>query len=112
AATHLGEALIAAAEVLAETSGRQAAGPGHIVLISDLQEGSGLEPLQGFDWPRGIDLSVEALKPKRHNNAGLQLLTDAKELDTKAAAGIRVRVSNASDSRREQFKVGWAGADG
>src|SRR5713101_5749192 len=39
-ATHLGNALITAAETLADTAAKPAVGPRQIVLISDLQEGS------------------------------------------------------------------------
>jgi hypothetical protein len=110
--TDLGKALIRAAEALADAGGKQTTGSSQIVLISDLQEGSHLEPLQGYEWPRGIELSVEALKPKHVNNASLQLVTDSDDTKPKASAGIRVRVSNAAEAKREQFKVGWAHAEG
>src|SRR5262252_7918758 len=46
AGTHLGNALIGAAEALADTTGKSAAtGPRELVLISDLQEGSHLDQL-------------------------------------------------------------------
>src|SRR5207302_7587041 len=56
--TQLGSALIQAAEILAEAAGKSAPAPGRIVLISDLQEGSHLEPLQGYDWPKGVELAI------------------------------------------------------
>src|SRR5439155_11618964 len=55
-ATHLGNALISTAESLADTGGKPATGPRQIILITDLQEGSRLDQLQGYEWPRGIDL--------------------------------------------------------
>jgi hypothetical protein len=126
-ATHLGNALISAAEALADasvlprslpadrsrTSGRKPeARFSQIVLISDLQEGGQLNSLQGYEWPKGIEVSVEPLKARHPSNAGLQLVTDSDDADPKASGTVRVRVSNAADSRREQFKVGWAQADG
>src|SRR5207237_2960638 len=43
--------------------------------------------------------------------AGLQLVTDSAEGEkTDAEGGPRVRVSNASDSKREQFQIGWGRA--
>jgi hypothetical protein len=111
-ATHVAAALISASETMADTAKLPATGPGHIILISDLQEGSRLEPLQGFEWPRGIDLSVELVKPRHAGNASVQLLAEASDLDPKAPASVRVRVSNSADAKREQFKVGWAAGDG
>ncbi|HEU0038169.1 MAG TPA: BatA domain-containing protein [Verrucomicrobiae bacterium] len=111
-ATHLGIALISAAESLADSDGKQFTGPRQIVLLSDLQEGSQLNQLQGYEWPKGIEVSIEPLKAKPASNAGLQLVTDSDDADPKASASVRVRVSNAADSKREQFKIGWAQADG
>jgi hypothetical protein len=110
--THLGNALIAAAEALAETPGRTVAGPRQVLLVSDLQEGSRLDQLQGYEWPKGIELSVEVLKPRNISNASLQLVTDSDEAKPDAMAGVRVRVSNSAESRHEKFRVGWASADG
>ncbi len=108
AGTQAGNALIGAAEALADTGAQPSPGRGQIVLISDLQEGSHLEPMQGYEWPKGVELSVEVVKPRPASNASLQLVVDADDADPKTARGVRVRVSNAADSRREQFKVGWA----
>jgi hypothetical protein len=111
-ATFLGSALITAAETLADNNGKPAVTPGQIILVSDLQEGCRLEPLQGYEWPRQVKLSVEPLKATRPSNASLQLVADSEEIDAKASPTVRLRVANASDSRREQFKVGWAQPDG
>lgn len=108
--THLGRALITAAENLSDTEGKSTTGPRQIVLVSDLQEGSRLDQLQGYEWPKGIGLSVEPLKARSPNNASLQLASSLNEADAKADATVRVRVSNAADSKREQFKVGWSSA--
>ena len=110
-ATHLGNALVNAAEALEEKQGtpQENFATRQIVLISDLQEGSGLDTLQGYEWPKGIEVRVEPIKAKRPTNAGLQLVTETAESDKAATdAGPRVRVSNSSDSKREQFQVGWA----
>src|SRR6266404_610494 len=87
-------------------------GPRQIVLISDLQEGSRLEQLQGYEWPKGIEVSLQQLKARVSSNAGLQLVTSAEEGDTKTDVNVRVRVSNAVESKREQFEIGWGQADG
>jgi len=108
--THLGSALIAAAEALEESARREQSDK-RIVLISDLQEGSRLEGLQGYEWPRGMEVMVEPLKARRPTNAGLQLVTDRDETEKLSVdGGPRIRVSNSANSRREQFQIGWARA--
>jgi hypothetical protein len=111
-ATQTGNALISAAEMLPDSGGRAPSVPGQIVLITDLQEGSRLEPLQGYQWPRHIELSLELIKPPRASNASLQWVNETDDSDSRSGGAIRIRVSNAADSKREQFQVGWARADG
>ena len=110
AGSGLGDALIAAVEALEEKAGRadaaEPSGRRQIILISDLQEGSHLEALQAFEWPRRIELVVESLKAKRPTNAGVQIVLNREETDTDDAA-LRVRVSNSSASRKEQFVLRW-----
>ncbi len=113
AATHLGSALVAAAEAIDEGGDKSqpATGPRQIVVISDLQEGSRLDTLQAYEWPKHIELILEPVKARRPTNAGLQLVTDTDDTDKKTAdAGPRVRVSNSADAKREQFQVGWTRA--
>jgi hypothetical protein len=114
AATHLGNALITAAEAFAEADKQgQNVGPRRIVLISDLQEGSRLDGLQGYDWPRGIDVQVEPIHPNRPTNAGLQWVMETEDATkTDADTGPRVRVSNSSNAKREQFQLRWEGVAG
>ena len=109
-ATHLGNALLHAVELLEEASSRDQdkQRTRQIVVCTDLQEGSRLEGLQGYEWPRGIEVSLEPLPVKRPTNAGLQLVTDRDDTDqAQPDASPRVRVQNAGDSKREQFQVGW-----
>ena len=113
--THLGNGLLAAVEALEDTSGKaqqpQAAGKRRIVVISDLQEGARLDGLQGFEWPRGIEVTLEPLKAKRPTNAGLQMLLDHDEAQKPATdAEVKVRVVNSGDAKREQFQIGWTRA--
>jgi hypothetical protein len=109
-ATHLGQALVDAAETVEET--REAQQQKQIVLISDLQSGSRLDLLQGYEWPKDIELIVEPLGARRPSNAGLQLVTERDGSEQVAENGPRVRISNSADSTREQFQVGWAGGGG
>ena len=113
AATHLGSALVNAAEAFEESSGSQQENFAvrQIMLISDLQEGSALETLQAYEWPKGIELRIEPVKARRPTNAGIQLVTETAEAEkADDQGGPRVRVSNSSDSKREQFQIGWARA--
>ena len=105
--TNLGASLVTAAEALGDVDGLKSAGLRQIVLITDLQSGARLEALQAYEWPKGVELTVETLKARNPTNAGVQLLGDAVDTDRQAATTVRVRVSNAADSNREQFKVGW-----
>jgi hypothetical protein len=111
-ATRLDAALLRGAEILADTSTKQTPGPGEIILVSDLQEGSHLEFLQGSEWPRNVHVSVDLLKPRHGSNASLQLVTESQDADSRGPGEIRIRISNAADSKRDQFKVGWFRTDG
>jgi hypothetical protein len=111
--TSLGNALIQAAEAFNESGPKAALGPARIELITDLQEGSHLDPLQGYEWPKSVEVAVTALKARSNNNASLQLVSDSDDSEpVKAATSARIRISNSAGSKREQFKVGWAQAEG
>lgn len=111
AGTHLGNALVTAAEALGENEdGKASPGPREIVLVSDLQAGSRLDALQAYEWPKGVELLVEPVKARNVTNAGVQLVADGPDSTRAIDAPVRVRVSNATDSKREQFKLGWTRA--
>jgi len=110
---HLGDALITAAEALTEGGAEnKAPGPRQIFLVSDLKAGSHLDSLPAFDWPKTVELRLEAVKATHSTNAGVQLIADSPDADRDAAPTVRVRVSNAADSTREQFSVGWSQPQG
>ncbi len=114
--TRLGNALITAVEALEEAdsddSAAQWSGPREIVLISDLQTGADLDSLQAYEWPEGIALRVEPVEAAKPTNAGLQLVAERHDGPRKQEeVGPRVRISNAADSAKEQFQVGWVAGD-
>jgi hypothetical protein len=111
-ATHLDQALVQAADVLAESSEEATPVARQIVVISDLQEGSRLEGLQGHDWPHGVEVRLEMVNPKTPGNAGLTVVADPGDRPSASDAEVRVRVENSADARREQFRVAWLGAKG
>jgi hypothetical protein len=108
AATQLDSALMRAGELLTDTDEAPAGLVRQIVVITDLQQGSQLGGLQAYEWPRGVSVVTERLTPPATSNAGVQWLPAAGTAGPDTAA-VRLRVSNAADATREQFKVGWAG---
>ena len=113
--THLGQALIDAAGAIEDVgdAARKSSGSGmkrRIVLIGDLQQGSHLEALGGFDWPKDVELDPRTVAADG-SNASLRWVAglDADEPPAGGADLLRVAVSNDSTSRREEFSLAWTG---
>ena len=108
-ATHLDTALMHAAELLAffrDDSPAQR----EIVVISDLQEGAHLDALQGFAWPKNLTVTLAPIRAAHLENAGLSWVSEADEAEPPGEdAPLRLRVTNAAESKREQFAVSWTG---
>lgn len=106
--TDLGQALIdtvAAIEDVADTSEKAGRMPRRIVLISDLQQGSRLEALGGFEWPSDVELDLKTVTDLG-SNASLHILADVIESDpSKGRPGRRVGVTNEPGSTREKFQL-------
>ena len=112
--THLGNALTTAAELLsAENNGTADKAPsgGEIFVISDFQEGSRVEGLQGWAWPQEVGVTSIPLTSKTAGNAGLALAPENTP-DPAAPPEARVRIWNATDSPNETFQVGWSSLQG
>jgi len=108
--TNLGEALVRTAGALQEVqTERSVPAKLRILLASDLQSGSKLDALNGFEWPADLRLQLLTAKPASTSNAGLQWVERNLDLPDDV---LRVRVSNSGDSRKEQFKLAWAGTEG
>jgi hypothetical protein len=104
----LSSALIFAAEELDGLSQAHPAAVRQVVIISDLAEGSRLQNLQGFDWPRGVEVTFDTVRAKSRNNAGLHMAVEGENVSTTVAEGRPlVRVSNSAESKREQFRIAW-----
>lgn len=110
-ATRLGDALVRVADELHDASGRPDDATEtmrQIVLISDLQRGSDLEPLPSYEWPVGVQLAIERIVPTEIANAGVHIAPDRaddEEIDTGEA--VRVRVTNDRESNVDQFQLRW-----
>ncbi len=118
--TQLGDALTAAAESLSRddrespgSAAGQVAGAKEMVLITDLQHGSDLSALDSYDWPADVTLHLRLVAAQKPTNAAAALVTSKGESDDAIdKAALRIRVTNAGDSRREQFKLRFVAADG
>lgn len=110
--TQLGTALIAAARTIDEfPHGSDAANlrEKQIVAITDLQDGSHIETMQGFQWPRGLTVRAEVVGKKVPGNAGVQWVIDPDDLGGPVAKfSPRLRVTNSRDATREKFQVSWS----
>jgi len=112
AATNLGDALATVADMLADagdSTHSSAVAGRQLVLISDLQQGSRIESLQGYEWPASVLLDVKSVTLKKPTNAGFYLVKDAADVEDDGRDGrLRVRVSNEPESKSEQFSLAWA----
>lgn len=125
-ATYLGSALTGALAWFAEVP--PADGDGvlakEIILISDLQEGAHLEALRGYAWPEDVQVRVLRVEAPNQDNFTLSLAAaiadpGTSRIDARAktsSAALRVRLSNARDSKTENWRLQWqdggSGADG
>jgi hypothetical protein len=104
AGTQLGHAIIAASEMIGQEGDSR---PTEVFVVSDFQEGARLEGLQGYQWPRNVNVVAVPVNPGKTANAGVQLLAAP---GTATAQPVKVRVSNSGHSTAEQFQLRWAGA--
>jgi len=116
-ATHLGQALIdvvGAIEDVTDANEKAERMPRRIVLISDLQQGSRIDTLGGFDWPSDVDLELKTVTEPGSNASLHPLASTTEEEESQEGSnpntqpsepGRRVGVSNESGSTREAFQV-------
>jgi hypothetical protein len=106
-ATQLDAALLHAAELL-DQAAKDGPHPREIIVISDLQEGSHLDALQGYEWPRGLEVVLDPVRAEHLANASAQWLAEADETtqDEKETAP-RLRVLNSAESKHDQLQLRW-----
>lgn len=113
--TNLGSTLANVADALDARAARQSVGrtPEQlIVLVSDLARGADSSALGQYDWPENVRVKVEIVKPRATTNATIQLAADREESSEHGPADRpNVRVHNADDSDRGQFRVRWAASN-
>ena len=111
--TNLARALSRAAEdlkVLADENPSSISAPLQIVLLSDMQRGSQVEALSGYEWPESVKLDIEPVMPVKAGNASLSLVADTRRRNNRE--DLRLKVSNSQDGESESFQVNWVSADG
>ncbi len=113
ATTDIGRALVAASEAIEDDEvnddQQQALAIRQVVLISDLQQGSSLEALQAYQWPRQTELIVRAVRCQGATNAAMQLIDNAGGMgDSDDDDRPRIRITNSSDATAERFQLHWA----
>jgi hypothetical protein len=112
APTNLGHALVTAAEAMEEdevNDGRQPVGTRRIVLISDLQQGSRLEALLAYEWPKQTELMVKTIPCQGTTNASLQLVTSRDPVAPSHRSDLpSIRVTSSPDATKDRFQLSWA----
>ena len=111
--TNLARALSRAAEdlkVMADENPSSISAPLQIVLLSDMQRGSQVEALSGYEWPESVKLEIEPVMPVKAGNASLSLVADTRRRNNHE--DLRLKVSNSQDGESESFQVTWVSADG
>lgn len=104
-ATDLGQALVRTASSLQEAqTARSKPAAQRIWLASDLQAGAEVVALQGYDWPDDLPVELLRVNAKSSSNAGLQVVERNPESSENQ---LRVRITNAADSIKEQFTLKW-----
>ncbi len=115
-ATHLDRALI---DAVALFDTNTASLKKHILLITDLQEGTHLDALRTIAWPADLRLQVHRLDPANADNLSLALAASESTTDTSVrrdtaastqASTIRVRLANTRASRLRDFTLAWKDA--
>jgi hypothetical protein len=108
--TRLGQALldvVSAIDEASDSSPRPRRAQRLVIAVTDLQQGSRLDELGEFEWPRDVELELKTVVDDP-TNAGLQWVSGSAEADRdEVAEGLRVRVSNEPGSRREAFELQW-----
>ncbi len=107
--TNLGQALVdavAAIEDVADARSSSGRMPRRVVLVSDLPQGSKLDALGDFEWPKDVELDLKPVSEKG-SNAGLERLVESIATAPGEAAGRRVRVVNSASSHRDRFELSW-----
>lgn len=99
-ATSTGSALRQIADELAqEDSSHRDIQRRRVVLITDFQEGSDLDPLKSASWPASVEIELKTVVPVEPGNVGVAWFQDRK------SGRLRVRVASAGDTRKTDYQL-------
>ena len=76
-----------------------------IVVVSDFAAGSKIDALRSFEWPQRVPVVAHRLTLTQTTNAAAQILPNEEGDEL---TETRVRVTNAADSKLDQFFLAWS----
>lgn len=103
--SNLGQALVFAGEAIQEYEANPDEQPlvmHDILVISDIQKGSRLGDVQGYEWPTGIKVSFDQIGEDDQGNCGVEQVA-ARSLWAVTESVPSFRVSNSSNSSTDEF---------
>ena len=103
--SNLGQALVFAGEAIQEYEANPEEQPlvmHDILVISDIQKGSRLGDVQGYEWPTGIKVSFDQIGEDDQGNCGVEQVA-ARSLWAVTESVPSFRVSNSSNSSTDEF---------
>ena len=104
--SNLGQALVFAGEAIQEAEPEADEPPlakREIVVISDLQKGSRLGDVQGYEWPAGIKVTLEQIGEDDQGNAGIEQVASRVPWAT-AGAAPSFRISNSANGISDELE--------
>jgi hypothetical protein len=109
--TSLGNALVSAAEAIEddEVNIQTNITERRIILISDIQQGCDIDALHNYEWPDGLELTINTIRPQETTNAAIQVLAKSNyTLQADDKKELNVRITNSANAKKEHFQLRWA----
>ena len=104
--SNLGQALVFVGEAIQEAepeADEQPLARREIIVISDLQKGSRLDAVQGYEWPAGIRVTLEQIGEDDQGNAGIEQVASRMPWATVGAAPS-FRISNSANGISDELE--------
>jgi len=104
--SNLGQALVFVVEAIQEAepeADEQPLARREIIVISDLQKGSRLDAVQGYEWPTGIRVTLEQIGEDDQGNAGIEQVASRMPWAT-AGAAPSFRISNSANGMSDELE--------
>ena len=104
--SNLGQALVFVGEAIQEAepeADEQPLARREIIVISDMQKGSHLDAVQGYEWPTGIRVTLEQIGEDDQGNAGIEQVASRMPWATSGAAPS-FRISNSANGISDELE--------